>query len=337
MRTTFWTAARSSAVPSSSGPRASGMTRFRVVMTSQLYPSVEIERRMLEEVGAHLEIASGERSDIVNRARDADALLTHLVQIDEDMINQLAQCKVIARYGIGVDCIDLEAAAARGIVVTNVPDYCVEEVATHTLACFLCLHRTVLAADRLIRAGGWSLSGQRPLRRLSTLTIGVIGIGRVGRMVASSLAGLGCSIVAYDPYANGNLDGLELLPLDAVLRRADALLLHVPLTEETKEMIGAKQFEAMKPECLIVNTSRGGLIVQEDLFDALRRGRIAGAALDVFDVEPIDPRTIEDVPNLVVTPHMAYSSAEATEESQRKATAQVIAVLTGRRPEYMVN
>lgn len=312
------------------------MKRFKVVMTSQLYPSVEIERRMLEEVGAHLEIANGERSDIVTRARDADALLTHLAQIDEDMINQLVRCKVIARYGIGVDSIDLEAAAARGIVVTNVPDYCVEEVATHTLACLLCLNRNVLAADHLVRAGGWSLSRQGPLRRLSTLTIGVIGIGRIGRMVASSLAGLGCSIVAHDPYANGNLEGLELLPLDAVLRRADALLLHVPLTEETKGMIGAQQFEAMKPECLVVNTSRGGLIVQDDLFDALRRGRIAGAALDVFDVEPIDPRTIEDVPNLVVTPHMAFLSAEATEESQRKATAQVIAVLTGRRPEHIV-
>jgi len=312
------------------------MKRFKVVMTSQLYPSVEIERRMLEEVGADLEIASGERSDIATRARDADALLTHLVQIDEELISQLERCKVIARYGIGVDCIDLEAAAARGIVVTNVPDYCVEEVATHTLACFLCLHRNVLAADHLVRAGGWSLSGQRPLRRLSTLTVGIVGIGRVGRMVGSNLARLGCSIVAYDPYANGNLDGLELLPLDAVLRRADAVLLHVPLTEQTKGMIGAKQFEVMKPECLVVNTSRGGLIVQDDLFDALRNGRIAGAALDVFDVEPIDPRTIEDVPNLVVTPHMAYSSAEATEESQRKATAQVIAVLTGRRPEYVV-
>jgi D-3-phosphoglycerate dehydrogenase / 2-oxoglutarate reductase len=312
------------------------MKRFKVVMTSQLYPSVEIERRMLDEIGAHLEIASGERSDIASRAADADALLTHFAQIDADLISQLTQCKVIARYGIGVDCIDLEAAAARGIVVTNVPDYCVEEVATHTLACLLCLQRNILAADHLVRAGGWSLSGQRPLRRLSTLTIGIIGIGRIGRMIASSLAGLGCSIVVYDPYANGHLDGLELLPLDEVLRRADALLLHVPLTNETKGMIGAEQFEMMRPECLIVNTSRGGLIVQDDLIEALRTGRIAGAALDVFDIEPIDPRTIEDVPNLVVTPHMAYSSAEATEESQRKATAQVIAVLTGSRPEYIV-
>jgi D-3-phosphoglycerate dehydrogenase / 2-oxoglutarate reductase len=312
------------------------MNRFKVVMTSQLYPSVDIERRMLEEIGARLEVASGERSDIERLAHDADALLTHLVKIDHDLISRLTRCRVIARYGIGVDCIDLEAAAARGIVVTNVPDYCVEEVATHTLACLLCLQRNIVNADHVVRSGGWSLSRQPRLRRLSTLTIGIIGIGRIGRLVASKLAGLGCSIVAHDPYVNGSVDGLELLPLDDVLRAADALLLHVPLTNETKAMIAAPQLELMKRECLIVNTSRGGLVVEDDLFDALRSGRIAGAALDVFEVEPLDGRTIADVPNLLVTPHMAYSSVEATEESQYKAVAQVIAVLTGGQPDYPV-
>ena len=305
-------------------------------MTSQLYPSVEIERQMLEAVGARLEIASGERSDIERLAHDADALLTHLVDIDHDLISRLTQCKVIARYGIGVDCIDLEAAAARGIVVTNVPDYCMEEVSTHTLACLLCLQRNVLNADRVVKTGGWSLGPQPRLRRLSTLTIGIVGIGKIGRLVASKLAGLGCSIVADDPYVDGNVDGIELLPLDEVLRAADALLLHVPLTNETKAMIAAPQLELMKRECLIVNTSRGGLVVQADLFDALRAGRIAGAALDVFETEPFDGRTIEDVPNLLVTPHIAFSSEEAMQESQRKAAAQVIAVLTGDQPEYVV-
>lgn len=312
------------------------MSRFKVVMTSQLYPSVAIERQMLEAIGAHLDIASGERSEIERLAHDADALLTHFVSIDRDLISKLARCKVIARYGIGVDCIDLEAAAARGIVVTNVPDYCVEEVATHTVACLLCLQRNILNADRVVRSGGWSLNGTPAMRRLSTLTIGVIGLGRIGRLVAANLSGLGCSIVAHDPYVEGSVDGLELLPLDEVLRVADALLLHVPLTIETKAMIAAPQLELMKRECLIVNTSRGGLVVQDDLFDALRAGRIAGAALDVFEVEPLDGRAIADVPNLIVTPHMAFSSEEAMQESQRKAAAQVIAVLTGAQPDYLV-
>jgi len=220
--------------------------------------------------------------------------------------------------------------------VTNVPDYCVEEVATHTLACLLCLQRNVVTADRIVRSGGWSLSGERGLRRLSSLTIGIIGIGRIGRLVASRLAAMGCSIVAFDPYVTTEVGGLEMLALDDVLRRADALLLHVPLTDETRGMIGATQFEMMKPGCLIVNTSRGGLVVERDLFDALRSGHVGGAALDVFETEPIDPRAIAEVPNLVVTPHIAYSSAEAVAESQRKATEQVIAVLTGGRPAYVV-
>jgi D-3-phosphoglycerate dehydrogenase / 2-oxoglutarate reductase len=312
------------------------MSRFKVVMTSQLYPSVEIERRMLEEIGAELEIADGERADVERRSRDADALLTHFVRIDEALIHQLTRCKVIARYGIGVDSVDLVAAAARGIVVTNVPDYCVEEVATHTVACLLCLQRNVLEADRVVRGGGWSIEGQRPLRRMSALTIGLIGVGRIGRLVAARLRAMSCSIVAFDPYVSGDVDGLEMLPFDEVLRRADALLLHVPLTDETRGMLGKAQFELMKPECLIVNTSRGGLVVERDLFDALREGRVGGAALDVFEKEPIDARLIDDVPNLLVTPHIAYSSAEAVQESQRKAAQQVIAVLTGGRPAYLV-
>ena len=313
------------------------MSRYKVVMTSKLYPTVDVERRMLEKIDAHLEIASGERSDIERLAHDADALLTHFAAIDRDLISRLTRCKVIARYGIGVDCIDLEAAAERGIVVTNVPDYCVEEVATHTLACLLCLQRNILNGDRVVRNGGWAITGQPRLRRLSTMTVGIVGMGRIGRLVASKLAALGCSIVAYDPYVSGSVGGLELLPLDDVLRTADALLMHVPLTGETRAMIGAPQFELMKRDCVIVNTSRGGLVVQDDLFDALRAGRIAGAALDVFESEPVDGRALADVPNLLMTPHIAYLSEEATEESQRKAAAQVVAVLTGGQPEYALS
>ena len=220
--------------------------------------------------------------------------------------------------------------------MTNVPDYCVEEVATHTLACFLCLQRNILGADHYVRGGGWSIQGLRPLRRLSTLTIGVIGLGRIGQMVAATLESMGCSVVAHDPYASYEEGGPELLTIEEVLRSADALLLHSPLTKETEGMIGSKQLEMMKRESVIVNTSRGGLIVLNDLLDALRSGRIAGAALDVFDVEPVEPRLIDGVPNLIVTPHLAYYSVEAIEESQRKATEQVIAVLTGRQPDYIV-
>ncbi len=312
------------------------MSRFKVVVSDQVFPSVDLERRILAEIDADLVVASGTRDEVLEIARDADAILNTYLPFDADAIERLERCKIIARYGIGVDNIDLDAARRKGIVVTNVPDYCVEEVATHTLALILAVARKVVTADRLVRDGEWTIEPLRPLRRLSELTVGLLGYGKIARRVAAALETLGAEMVVYDPYVQPGPDTPRLVDLGELLSSADILSIHAPLTPETRGMIDREALAKMKPGSYLVNTSRGPLVVLEDLLEALREGRLAGAALDVFENEPVNPAVIADVPNLIATPHMAYYSEEALEESQRKAATQVVKVLTGQEPDYRV-
>lgn len=310
---------------------------FKVVVSDQVFPSVDLERGILAEIDADLVVASGDRDQVLEIARDADAILNTYLPFDAEAIGRLERCKIIARYGIGVDNIDLEAAKRAGIVVTNVPDYCVEEVAVHGLALILGLARRVVQADHLVRAGGWSIDSLRPIHRLSTLTVGLFGFGKIARRLAQGLEALGAHLLVHDPYVQPAPGIPPLVEFEELLARSDILSIHAPLTPETRGVIDARALATMKPTAYLVNTSRGPLVVLDDLLDALRRGTIAGAALDVFEHEPLDPKRIEDVPNLIATPHMAYYSEEALEESQRKAATQIVKVLTGRKPDYQVN
>jgi len=222
-------------------------------------------------------------------------------------------------------------------VVTNVPDYSVEEVATHGLALILASLRKIVPADRSVRAGEWSVDHFRPIRRLSTLTVGLVGFGRIARKIAAPLKALGAAIIAHDPYLQPGPDMPPLLTLEEVLSSADIISLHVPLTEETRGLIDADALARMREGAILVNTSRGPLVDLDAVNDALESQKLSAAALDVFDTEPLDPTRIADVPNLIATPHMAYYSEEALQESQRKAATQVIKVLSGEPPDYRVN
>jgi D-3-phosphoglycerate dehydrogenase len=313
------------------------MADYKVVVSDQVFPTVNIERDLLSRIGADLIVASGEIDDVLEVASDADAILNTYLPWSSESISRLEKCQIIARYGIGFDNVDLEAAAEAGIVVTNVPDYSVEEVATHALALILTSLRKILAADRSVREGTWSIDDFRPIRRLSTLTVGLVGYGRIARQIAAPLQALGTNIVAHDPYLEPGPDLAPLVSLEELLSTSDIISLHSPLTDETRGMIGAEELKSMKPEAILVNTSRGPLVDLDALATALRDGQIAGAGLDVFDVEPLDPKRVEGVPNLTITPHMAYYSEQALEESQRKAATQVIKVLTGEKPDYRVN
>lgn len=313
------------------------MAEFKVVVSDQVFPTVDIERSLLSGIGAELVVASGDVDEVLEVARDADGILNTYLPWSAASIARLEECKIIARYGIGFDNVDLHAAAEAGIVVTNVPDYSVEEVASHALALILSSLRKIVAADGSVRQGTWSIDNFRPIRRLSTLTVGLVGFGRIARQIAAPLEALGADIVAHDPYLEPAPGMPPLIPLAELLTTADIVSLHLPLTEETGGMIGADELATMKRDAILVNTSRGPLVDLDALTDALREGRIAGAGLDVFDVEPLDPERIAGVPNLVVTPHMAYYSEQALEESQRKAATQVIKVLTGESPDYQVN
>lgn len=313
------------------------MADYKVVVSDQVFPTVDIERDLLSRIGADLIVATGEIDDVLEVTSDADAILNTYLPWSSESISRLEKCQIIARYGIGFDNVDLEAAAEAGIVVTNVPDYSVEEVATHALALILTSLRKILAADRSVREGTWSIDDFRPIRRLSMLTVGLVGYGRIARQIAAPLQALGTNIIAHDPYLEPRPDLAPLVSLGELLTTSDIISLHSPLTDETRGMIGAEELESMKPEAILVNTSRGPLVDLDALATALRDGQIAGAGLDVFDVEPLDPKRVEGIPNLTITPHMAYYSEQALEESQRKAATQVIKVLTGEKPDYRVN
>lgn len=307
-----------------------------VVVTDQVFPSTDLEAEALEAIGARLVVADGTLESVARLGADAVALLNTYMPIDGRLLDAVPNCKIVARYGIGVDNVDIAAAEQRGVVVTNVPDYSVEEVATQTLAMLLAAHRRLVPAHEKVMAGGWGLDGLRPISRFSTLTVGLVGFGRIGRALASYLRPLGCRLLVSDPFLKSAEPGTELVELDELLQAADIVSMHAPLTEQTRGMIDARRIAAMRTGAILVNTSRGGLVVLDDVVTALREGKLAAAALDVFESEPLDVEAIGRVPGLIATPHMAYYSEDSLQESQRKAVTQVIKVLSGQQPDYPV-
>jgi D-3-phosphoglycerate dehydrogenase / 2-oxoglutarate reductase len=258
-----------------------------------------------------------------------------------DVIRGLTGCRIIARYGIGLDTLDMDAANEMGIVVTNVPDYCIDEVSDHALALALSLARGVALLDRRVRAGSWTPTDARPLHRLRGRTFGLVGFGRIARALAVKAAALGYEVVATDPYVPDDAvreAGAEPLPFDALLARADVVSLHVPLTDESHHLIDAGALATMKAGAILVNTSRGPLVDTDALRASLEAGHLGGAALDVLEHEPPsaeDPLLQRD--DVVLTPHAGFYSEESPRELQRKAVEQVVEALAGRRPRYAVH
>ena len=310
---------------------------FTVVVTDQVFPSIDTETQLLAAIGARIVVADGTVDGVARVGGHADALLNTYLPITDELLGRLPACKIVARYGIGTDNVDLAAAARRGVVVTNVPDYSVEEVAVHTLGLLLALTRRLPEASWQVASGGWGLDGLRPIRRLSTQRAGLVGFGRIARRLAGYLTALGCEVVAHDPFLQPGPGLPPLLPLPDLLGRCDMVSLHAPLTPRTKGLIGAAELVTMKPSAVLVNTARGGLVDVDAVIEALWAGRIRAAALDVLDTEPpAAGRLPSDLRGLLVTPHMAYYSEESIAESQQKAATQIIKVLTGGQPDYRV-
>lgn len=313
------------------------MPRFKVVVSDQVFPSTDIERALLAEIDAELVVSDGTPEGLLRVGRDADAILTTYMPIGAELLASLARCRIVARYGIGVDNIDVAAACAAGIVVTNVPDYSTEEVAVHTMALLLAAVRRLPRAMTAATTEPWTIEGIRPIARLSEQTVGVVGLGRIGRRVISLLRPFEVRILGYDPFAGGAIEGVEMVDtLEALLAASDIVTLHLPLTAATRGLIGAAQLARMRPGALLVNTSRGGLVPTDDLVAALDAGAIGGAALDVLEHEPADAPRLAARREVILTPHMAYYSESALRESQRKAATQIIKVLRGEEPDYPV-
>ncbi|MDP3984760.1 MAG: C-terminal binding protein [Acidimicrobiia bacterium] len=313
------------------------MSRFKVLVTDQVFPTLDIERELLGAIDAEILVGDGSIEQATQLGVEADALLNTYLPVTPALISRLGRCRIIARYGIGVDNVDLAAAKEAGIIVTNVPDYSVEEVAAHAAAMMLSLLRKLPQADSHFRGGGWGIEALRPIQRISELTFGLIGFGRIARRLAASIEVLGAKLIVHDPYVSAGPGIPPLVSLSELAAGADVISVHSPLTAETEGMINASFIDRMRRGAFLVNTSRGKLVVLDDVLAALRSGKLGGAGLDVFDVEPMDPSRIKGVPNLVLSPHMAYYSEQSLAESQQKAATQIVKVLTGGDPDYRVN
>jgi D-3-phosphoglycerate dehydrogenase / 2-oxoglutarate reductase len=314
-----------------------------VAVTDHVFPDLDVERELLARAGFDLRFETNARTADEVRAATAGAVgvLNCYAPMPAEVIGSLDKCRVIARYGIGIDTIDIAAATARGIVVTNVPDYCIDEVSDHALALILSLVRGVVRLDRSVHAGRWTPTEARPLRRIAGRTLGLVGFGRIARRLAVKAGALGFLVIATDPYVTPqSMDdvGVGSRDLLALLAESDVVSLHAPLTDASRYLIGAPELAQMKPGTILINTSRGPLVDTAALRDALEAGSLGGAGLDVLEVEPPDPDDpLLGRPDVVITPHAGFYSDESIAELQRKAAEQVVAVLTGERPPYAVN
>ncbi|MBS7634109.1 C-terminal binding protein [Candidatus Bathyarchaeota archaeon] len=317
------------------------MGRFRVVITDSDYGSHEVEEEVLSSIGADLiKFQCRTEDDVIRCCSDADGLLNQYAPITRRVIEGLQKAKIIVRYGVGVDNIDVDAATEKGIFVANVI-YDVTDVADHALSLILSLVRKIVWADRNVKGNKWDWKTVQPISRLKDKIVGIIGFGRIGRKVAQRLRGFEVKIVAYDPYVPRETFreyGVEKIDFEALIKESDIITIHIPLTNETRHMIGEKELKSMKREAIIVNVSRGGIIDEKALCKALEERRIAGAGLDVLEEEPpAKDNPLLRLDNVIITPHMAWYSNRSLDEIRRKAAEEVARVLSGQIPVNLVN
>jgi len=315
------------------------MSQYKVLLTDYAWRDLEIERRVLAEIDAELIVADKQdAARLTQLATGVDAIMTNWAKVPAAVIEAAPNCRIVARLGIGLDNIDVETASRRGIVVTNVPDYCLIEVAEHALALLLSLSRKVSFYHYETKEGRYQLQSGPTLRRIEGQTLGIVGLGNIGRRLAGKAQALGLNVIASSRTRQGIEDGIEFMSFDDLLSRSDYVSLHTPLTADTKHMIGAGQLARMKPSAYLINTARGGLIDHPALAAALAARKLAGAALDVQDPEPPNLSTPPwNDPRVVVTPHAAFVSEESLANLRQRTARQVVDRLSGRRPENVVN
>ncbi|MGH7321829.1 MAG: C-terminal binding protein [Candidatus Rokuibacteriota bacterium] len=283
-------------------------------------------------------VACRTEEDFLRLGGEADGLLVQYGEVSRRVIEGLPRLRVLVRYGVGVDGIDVPAATERGIPVVNVPDYGTDDVANHAVALLLALARKLTMLDRQTRAGRWNVFEAQPITRLAGQTVGILGCGRIGSRVARRLGGFDVRLLAYDPFVAAFPTGVEPVSLDRLLAESDYLTLHCPLTADTRHLLGATTLSRMKPTAILVNTARGGLVDTAALGEALAGGRLAGAGLDVTEEEPLDPESpLLRMEQVIVTPHAAWYSEEGRSDLKRRVAEEAVRVLRGERPVNCVN
>ena len=316
---------------------------MNVLVTDYVWPTLDVEKKILSEIDAELVVApNGDEKTLVDLAHGCDAILTCWAKTTQKVIESaLPQLKVIVRYGVGLDNIDLSFATQKGIPVANVPDYCFIDVAEHTMALLLSLSHKVTRFDRLIRSGTWNIQAGLPLRRLTGQRLGLIGFGQIAQEVVPRAKAFGLEVVAYSrslTVEKAQAFGVEAVDLDTLLTTSDYVSIHCPSTDETRGMMDTHVFEKMKNTAFLINTSRGDVVDEAALLSALEGGLIAGAALDVRCQEPpkVADRLIQ-LDQVIHTPHAAFYSTESLIELPQKAAWEVRRVLTGEDPIHLVN
>jgi len=312
----------------------------RVLLTDYAWPDLSIERSLIEGAGMTLVAgpstpASAEEIAALARQHDPHAIMTNWAKVNADAIAACSDLAVVARLGVGLDNIDCEAADRAGAIVTNVPDYCVEEVSDHAIALMLDWARGVSALDREVKDGLWNPAGAR-LRRVRNLTVGIVGFGRIGRRTAQKLAGFGCRVLANN--RSGTIEpgaGAVFASVEALVSVSDVVMLQVPLTPQTRHLVSAGLLKQFKPGALLVNVSRGVVVDSDALRAALDSGQLGAAALDVVEGEPQPPSWMLTHPRVVLTPHVAFSSDASLEELRQRAAEEVVGVLNGQPPRHL--
>lgn len=315
----------------------------KVVKTDGDFRDPEIERRIFARAGVEfLELHRPGAEELSEHARDADALMVLAYPVARELLEALPRLKVVARYGVGVDSVDVAAATSLGVAVTYVPDYCVDEVSSHAVALMLAVWRKLVPLRDAAPAGTFpAMEAVRPVHRLAGSRVGLVGFGALGQAVARKLAGFDVEIVAADPQVPGEVfasHGVSKVDLDELIESSDTVSIHTSLNPATFHLIGADEIRRMKPGAIVINTARGGVVDQAHLARALRSGHLGGAGLDVLEKEPPDPDDeLLHLPNVIVTPHVGAYSEEAIAMLQERAASAVVDVLSGVRPPHLAD
>jgi len=318
------------------------MMNPRIVITDNLFPHNREESEALSPLKADLVILNSPTpAELINNCREADALLVNMSDIDREFIGSLEKCRIISRYGVGYDNVDVKAATERGIWVGTVPDYCYQEVAEHTTALLLALSRDLISRDRAVREGQWR---SKPLSRLTPLrgsTLGILGYGRTGHAFHHQIRGFGFGRIllhSRNLQQGDRIGGAEAVGFEELLTQSDYLSLHIPLDGNTRHLFDRDILFRMKKGARLINTARGGIVDEKALYEALKTGHLGGAAVDVLEKEPPEPENpLLGLDNMVFTDHEAYYSENSIASLKRKTAENVLACLTQGRPVFTVN
>ena len=312
---------------------------YRVLLTDRAWPDAQIEREILAQARAELiEADDTSEAALCALAADVDAIAVNWASITEAVVRAARRCRIICRMGIGLDNIAVATATELKIPVTNVPDYCVAEVADHAFSLILACARNIAVFHSRTKRGEYNLQAGPAMTRLAGKRLGLVGLGRIGGNLAAKAQALGMEVLGYTTSGNDHGTGCRMVSLETLLEESDFVSLHVPLVPQTRHLLSLAQFKKMKRSAYLINTARGGLIDHADLWIALESNLLAGAALDVFDPEPPDLSTpLMQDERVIVTPHAAFVSVESLIELRSRVAHQIVDVLSGRRPECVVN